>query len=316
MADFELGDEVARGKTKVLYRVPGSPDLVYLVALRTLTKNDNPDETIVFDEKDVFATRTTCAVFELLERHGILTAYEGRVADNVFMAQLCDLTKLEVIIRRYAVGSFLKRWPELEVDGPVPHRFDKPVFELFLKTAGGRVTDRNGNVHTVTQANSGTGRRIDDPWIGNPHDDEWDILHPKMPVGVEGRSCIDHLISSGSILQEGVTVSMIEGIAVPVFLILEQAFAAAGSYRLIDFKLELGVTADGRFVVADVIDNDAWRLRTSDWQELSKERFRQGGQKLRRSLLYTASSRISSSSSSRRHYSPTGSLDSLQRPLF
>lgn len=286
MADFELGDEVARGKTKVLYGVPGSPELVYLVALRTLTKNDNPDETIVFDEKDVYATRTTCAVFELLERRGAPVAYEGRVSDNVFVAQRCDLTLLEVVVRRYAVGSCLKRYPDLRVDGLVPHRFDKPVFELFLKTTGGRVTDRNGEVHTVTQTDPKTERPIDDPWIANPYDDEWEIVHPKMPVDAEGGSCMDHLIPKGAILQEGVTVSMIEGIAVPVFLILEQAFAAAGRYRLIDFKLELGVTADGRYVVADVIDNDAWRLRTSDWQELSKERFRQGAEVEEISTLY------------------------------
>jgi phosphoribosylaminoimidazole-succinocarboxamide synthase len=286
MADFELGDEVARGKTKVLYRVPGSPELVYLVALRTLTKNDNPDETIVFDEKDVFATRTTCAVFELLERHGILTAYEGRVSDNVFMAQLCDLTKLEVIVRRYAVGSFLKRYPDLRVDGPVPHRFDKVVFELFLKTNDGRVTDRNGAVHEVTMTDPKTGRRIDDPWIANPYDIEWEIVHPKMPVGADGRSCMDHWIPTGAILQEGIFVGMIEEVVTKVFLILESAFAATGGYRLIDFKLELGVTADGRLVVADVIDNDAWRLRTSEWKEVSKERFRQGAEVEEIAALY------------------------------
>ena len=43
------------------------------------------------------------------------------------------------------------------------------------------------------------------------------------------------------------------------FLAIESAFAAQ-QISLIDLKIECGVTAAGHLVVADVIDNDSWRI--------------------------------------------------------
>ena len=55
-------------------------------------------------------------------------------------------------------------------------------------------------------------------------------------------------------------------IARRVFLAIEQAFAAQ-TITLVDLKIECGLTTRGQLVVADVIDNDSWRI----WPEGKKE---------------------------------------------
>jgi len=57
------------------------------------------------------------------------------------------------------------------------------------------------------------------------------------------------------------------------FEVIEAFFESQGLH-FIDFKVEFGITTDGRLVVADVIDNDSWRLRDAEWNELSKQAFR------------------------------------------
>jgi len=68
-------------------------------------------------------------------------------------------------------------------------------------------------------------------------------------------------------------LKQIEEITRKVFLLLEGAWNTLG-YRLVDFKIEFGLDDEGNLVVADVIDNDSWRLRTADWKEISKQTFR------------------------------------------
>ena len=65
-------------------------------------------------------------------------------------------------------------------------------------------------------------------------------------------------------------------IAKETFLILEKAWQLQGK-RLVDFKVEFGLTDKGELRLADVIDNDSWRLIGADGGYEDKQVYRDGG---------------------------------------
>jgi len=65
-------------------------------------------------------------------------------------------------------------------------------------------------------------------------------------------------------------------IARRTFLVLEKAWQLEGG-RLVDCKVEFGLAADGTLLLADVIDNDSWRV-LEDGAYLDKQVYRDGGQ--------------------------------------
>ena len=141
-----------------------------------------------------------------------------------------------------------------------------------MKTTGGKIVDRLGADRGDTGLDGGSGRPIDDPFILDYSSSFWDLYNPKLPSW-DKKARLGHLLHSDWFLPEGVTIANLEEITRKTFLVLEGAWAKLGC-RLIDFKIEFGVDTDGNLLVADVIDNDSWRLRTSDWKELSKQLFR------------------------------------------
>jgi len=188
------------------------------------------------------------------------------------------MIKLEVVARRFAVGSFIKRHPELEKpkDQP-PHRFHRLVREFFLKTTGGKFLNSKGEI-LVEGLDPLKGE--EDPIIINPFEGEWKLFHSKKPTW-DASANLNRTIEDYQVIPESdiVTVRdrirMMDDILRKVFLVLEGAWNTMGLH-LIDLKIEFGIDPLGNLVVADVIDNDSWRLRDPNWQELSKEAFRQG----------------------------------------
>lgn len=261
------------GKTKVIYSVEGMDNMVIVENKNDITKNDDASKTQLMDSKAVHATNTTCRIFDLLKKAGLPVAYERQLSDTEFLAKKCRMIALEVIARRYAVGSYLNRNPNLAKEkGEIPHRFHRLLFEFFLKTTGGKIKALEGNICGETPIDPETERHVDDPFISNPQDGVWVLKHPKYPEW-DARSGLRCPVFPSNILPKGITLEMIEEITRKTFLLLEGAWAQLGC-RLIDFKIEFGIDADGNLVIADVIDNDSWRLRTSGWEELSKQLFR------------------------------------------
>ena len=128
----ETKEVVNSGKTKKVFGVKGRTDLVIIESNNKITKNDDPSQTETMKGKGQCATATTSATFEILKKAGIPVAYKQRLSKTKFLAERCEMINLEVVGRRYAVGSFLKRFPNLGVsDSQPPHRFHSWKFELF-----------------------------------------------------------------------------------------------------------------------------------------------------------------------------------------
>lgn len=265
----------AEGKTKIIWELSDDQTAVRIENKKDITAFDNPEFTKQLPTKPVYATTTTCRVFELLQSAGIPVAYREQLTPTEFLADKCTMIALEVVARRYALGSFLKRHPEMEEDPPL--RFSNLVTEFFLKTTNGGCVDRWGQRKELgLKAEKGE----EDPLILDPHAEVWHLVHPKKPswedgveLGtIEARSIVDNERTNANRI---VLVGEMEFITKQVFLVLEKAWAMMNC-RFIDLKIEFGINTEGVLVVSDVVDNDSWRLRDRDWQELSKQAFRDG----------------------------------------
>lgn len=212
---IKFGAKLAEGKTKIIYAHPDSPDLIYIVHKDGLTAGDGTRRNTL-EGKGKLACKTTSNVFALLEREGVPTHYINQVAENVNIVRCCTMIPLEVVMRRIAAGSYVRRNPAT----PEGTRFEPVLVEFFLKD---------------------------------------DALH-------------DPLLTEVEIVERGIaTTEEIETLRETsrrVFHILEDAWAKLG-VALVDCKIEFGrSTADGQLLVADVIDNDSWRI----WPGGQKER--------------------------------------------
>jgi phosphoribosylaminoimidazole carboxylase/phosphoribosylaminoimidazole-succinocarboxamide synthase len=272
MTDYVRGNLISEGKTKRIWEaVGGEGNLVVIENKSDITAFDDSKFTRQFASKADCVTATTCRVFELLETAGIPTAYVKQISSTEFVAKKCKMIPLEAVARRYAVGSYLKRNPQLTVsEGAHPFRFHRLVIEFFLKTTKGKLTGPDGEI-LVDGLDPKKGE--EDPLILNPREDAWKLVHPKKPRW-DPEAILNKTVLSSSVLGK-TALSPLEDYLYDTFLVLEGMFSLLG-HHFIDLKLEFGITSDGQFCVADVVDNDSWRLRDIGWKELSKEAFRQG----------------------------------------
>ena len=172
------GELVNEGKTKKIYEVAGDPKHAIVEYKNTITAFDDPSFTKEFATKAKHSNTTTSRVFEMLQKAGIPTAFVRQLSDTEFLAEKCTMVPLEVVVRRYAVGSYLKRHPELtKPEGEAPHRFETPVVEFFLKTTKGGLKDAQGVIVEGLDPKKGE----EDPFIENPQDSMWRLAHPKKP---------------------------------------------------------------------------------------------------------------------------------------
>jgi phosphoribosylaminoimidazole-succinocarboxamide synthase len=260
-------DFLARGKTKELR---GSFAIVENKS--AITAFDDPAYTKQFPMKAVYATTTTSRNFELLRAAGIPVAYDRQLSPTEYLARICRMLQLEVVIRRYPEGSYPKRFPCIDPLGDSSGRFPRLVVEFFLKTTKGGLVTPDGQV-LVEGLDPLRGE--EDPLIRDYHAPKWELYSSKLPSWEAGANLgrtVDPKVVLGCATDEDVRfiVTWIEEVARRTFLVLEGALATL-RHTLTDLKIEFGSDC-----VSDVIDNDSWRLKDPDGLELSKEAFRQG----------------------------------------
>lgn len=264
------GALINEGKTKKIFAVEGDPARAIVEYKNAITAFDDPSFTKEFATKAKYSNITTSRVFEMLNKAGVPTAFVEQLSDTEFLAESCKMIPLEVVIRRYAVGSYLKRHPEFaKPEGEPPHRFETPLVEFFLKTTRGGLSDEKGVIVESLDPKKGE----EDPLIENPHDSEWRLVHPKREAS-DPEYSLNRTVDAKRILGTG-TIREMEDAITKTLLTLE-AFFAKHEFKLIDFKIEFGTTKDGKVVISDVIDNDSWRLRDKNWNDVSKQSFRDG----------------------------------------
>ncbi|MHA1481955.1 MAG: phosphoribosylaminoimidazolesuccinocarboxamide synthase [Candidatus Heimdallarchaeaceae archaeon] len=265
---YERGKMLNEGKTKRIFELENG--LVVLVEYKNaITKYDNPDLTEEFETKARLSNTVNAEVFCLLKEAGLPVAFIKKTSPTEFIARKCRMIGIEAVARRFAVGSYLKRNPSLKVlESAIPKRFHRLVVEFFLKTTHGKLVNSKGQI-LIDGLDPKKGE--EDPFIINPFDDVWKLCHPKKPAwDPEVSLGIVHRLD---VLGE-IEVQSMMNYTKNAFLILEGAFNTL-NLHFIDYKIEFGIAEDGELVIADVIDNDSWRLRSFDWKRLSKEAFRQ-----------------------------------------
>ncbi len=203
---MELGTILAEGKTKVIYTHPDDPALVVLLHKDGITAGDGARRSEIAG-KGAIAGRTAAHVFRYLAREGIASHFVSAPADHLTVVRRCAMVPLEVVMRRLATGSYLRRHPEVAEGQP----FDPPLVEFFFK----------------------------DDAAHDPQISEAEIVAQRIASAAE----VDQMIATGR----------------DVCAALARAWAAQ-DVTLVDLKIEFGRSPTGELIVADVIDNDSWRI--------------------------------------------------------
>jgi phosphoribosylaminoimidazole carboxylase/phosphoribosylaminoimidazole-succinocarboxamide synthase len=260
----------AEGKTKKIFEAIGNPPMVIVVSKDDITAGDGAKHDIIKD-KGKLANQTTCNVFRLLKECGIPVAFHRQI-DPIpaaapesfvygFEAMGCAMLPYEVVIRREAHGSYLKRAPHL-VKG---HVFPRLVLEFFLKTSG--------------MMWKGHPLECDDPYmIHNPATKRISLYNPKQPDLAQNPATTFLELPEEKVFRrndEAKLIGEMGAIARRVFLILEKAWQLQGQ-KLVDLKVEFGIGSHGELLLADVIDNDSWRVVDGSGGYIDKQVYRDG----------------------------------------
>ena len=119
---------LTEGKTKKIWEGE-TREQVVVESKNDLTAGDGAKHDIVVGKASL-SNRTASNVFRLLKACGLPVAFIEEIDEIRFLAEQCDMIPYEVVVRREAHGSFLKRQPEV----PKGHLFPHLILEYFLNS--------------------------------------------------------------------------------------------------------------------------------------------------------------------------------------
>lgn len=221
---------IAKGKTKLILSIDGFEHEVYIQSNSDVTAGDGEVRDTV-DGKAVYATATTSNIFRVLNALQIPNHFLAEVESDTFRARKCHMVPIECVARRIATGSYLKRNPDVE-EGFI---FEEPLVEFFYKDD----------------------KRHDPMMNWDGRNGKWELFNASSPNDGVMYSVS---VSAGNREIDFRTANKMEVITKEVFMAVEAAWSNLG-VALVDFKIEFGFdTETGELLVADVIDNDSWRI--------------------------------------------------------
>jgi phosphoribosylaminoimidazole carboxylase/phosphoribosylaminoimidazole-succinocarboxamide synthase len=252
-----LGALVTEGKTKKVYKIKDGSDLVAVISKDDITAGDGAKHDIIPD-KGRIATATTSNVFRLLKACGLPVAFIEQDSETSFVAPNCSMLPYEVVVRREAHGSYLKRNPHLSKGQLFPHA----LVEFYLKTK-----DKNWKGKPLV---------ADDPFMQLTDDGKRiKLFNPAKPLQGQEPFLVLPVSDVFSRADESKMFPEMRRIARQTFLVLEKAWQLEGG-TLVDLKVEFGSDAKGNLLLADVIDNDSWRVLEGG-AYIDKQVYREGG---------------------------------------
>ena len=282
MEAYTLSEAILiEGKTKIIEKGI-QPHTVRMIAKDFLTGGDAARKAEIVDI-GIQKTKQTANVFKMLQYNNIPTAFIKLESPNTILCDACDMLPLEFIVRRYAWGSYLLRNNQYKKDIDNPHRFNKPIWEIFHKHSV--VMPPHVNAPTQMEENNARDQYLKDgEWADGVYtdpyikiDDVWKLFSAKNPI--VGNA----LMNAPILLNKEELNTAINQIIIPSFESLEKNWMEIstidGPVHLVDIKFELGFrTSDKKLLLSDVVDNDSWRIWPGGYpnKQLDKQSFREG----------------------------------------
>lgn len=256
---------LAHGKTKTV--LPGPREnTVILETADVLTGGDAAKKETIAGI-GVHKTTQAANVFTLLNAKGLSTAFIRRESPNRLLCHRCEMLPLELVMRRYAWGTCLLRHPAYRAVDGRPYRFPEVQWEVFHKWAvvvrplvdEPRRMPEDEARDLYLRDGVWPKSVYTDPYVQTAGD-QWCLYPPKEDLATsQSLMCIEPLLDRDDL------AAVVDEIMLPAFKALEEAWGkvvtAYGPVELVDVKIEIGRrSSDKKIVIADVIDNDSWRI--------------------------------------------------------